>query len=692
MGLSGAHPTHPMKDIVKHFASLTAAQIRGTRSGQFDDYDLLEVYSYFSEQDDESATAVLDLILRSYDSNEMVAYGELYEERLDFAYQSQDWPALLHWTYAWLAFDEQHEQGANRNSLRLSLADAYCASGDLDAGLSIYSHCLQADPQSLEAIESAAFSLATAGLGELALETLAFAQQRSQPEDEEAHNERQQKIRAELMDTIAAFSGQPAAASPETIASFRRALAGAAGAEPFTGYFPPLDRLIVSAGQGDDLLRAEILAQGKVLAGDLIRLAFDPAYDQTPAAAAAIDLLRQLHQSRTVALDELQHFLDHAVGDWRSLLSDDFGKIGPYTSDEIEAVALDVANDLYFRSNAVAALAKRAQKLPTERPRVLAFLRTILTRPEASQSAAEETFVGNAISDALDLNASELYPEIEQAFREDRVDPEIISLQYVQKEWGLPLSPEQQEQQGGFLLALQCQKCERMRFHVVQRVFVDLETLEKQDKGEQVKYDPYVMDHEIICPKCGARDRYRTAPLSAMRLLLPEDNDALAAPIRSPNQGKFRLHPNVRAARGAAFSQIMHPLEALERYKMLILTHPKRADNHIRMGKVLRVLHRSDAALKAIRKGHELAPDNLDCTLERALAEHDLGDKNLARTFYEQVLRIASQTATQDESMLEATAWAARGQEALRRGQPSPWHQMTFGKPESAAPGAQSKG
>lgn len=673
-----------MEKLVATFAPLTAEQIRSTRLDQYDDYDLLDVVDHFldskDEHSDDCAAAVIELILHSHDHSEMVDYDSLYSEITDIAYRAKDWPALLKWAYARLVFDEQYNQGGNRILIWRQLAAAYGDAGDHDAHLSLYARCLEVSPDNLDTFESAAYRLAKLGHRGLALEVAEQAVLRADSDETLAYY---QEIYDGLASEDVDAAKQPLPVGEDVFAAFRRAFDADQEAAAAMGYAPPIDRLLTPAGPDDALLQADILAQGKILAGDLIRLAFDPDFDQTPASRAAIDLLRQLHRRQIVPLDELAHFLEHADGNWRLLLDDSFGKFGPYPTDEIETVALDATAAHFIRTWAIAALRERAEKVPAEHERVVAIFRTLLTRPEAIDLPDEEAIAATVISEAVDLKAIELYPEIERAFGEDRVDLQVIGLSFVQEHLGLPFLPEPPRRGDGLYLPLQCQKCSRIREHFVQHVFLDLETAAKMARGESVRYDPYIMDREIVCPKCGARDRYRLGPMALMRLHLPESDEDFHGLLSNPIKANRRTNSRLKSAKATAFSQLMHPLEALARYKMLIVTHPKRAENHIRMGKILRTLYRTAPALAAIRKGYDLEPDNLDWIIERALAEHDLGDKALAQKLYDQVIRLASGSITQDELLLDAVSVARRGKEALRTGQPSPWHELTFGYPET---------
>lgn len=675
-----------MDRLITPFASLSADEIRSLQLDQHNDYDLHSVLKHFLTIKDKRSAAVLELILHSHDHSELIYYDELYSVSATLAYGAEDWENRLKWAYAELAFNEQHYQGDDRISIWGELADIYGVAGDLDACLTILARCLENKPDDPDLSKAVAHNLANFGLRQLALEAAAHARQQARSMADETRIAYIQGVHDELAAASEETMAPANPPGPEAVAAFRRALTAEVDEDADIAYAPLIGRLLEASDEDSALIGAEILARGKTLAGDLIRLAFDPDYDQTPAARAAIDLLRQLHRRQTVALDELGHFLEHANGDWRPLLCDHFGKFGPYPLDEIEAVALDVNTDHFVRSTAIIALRERADKVPGQRESVVAILRALLTRPQAIDLASEEAPVAYAINSIVSLKATELYPEIERAYAEDRVDLQVITLSDVQEAWGLPLSPRPQFREDGLYLPLQCQKCDRIRTYFVQHIFFDLETADREKKGERIKYSPYVMDREIVCPKCGARDRYHLTAMAIIQLYTPASSDDFAKILSNRlNEIEFESHPRLSVGKATAFSQFMHPLEALARYKMLILTHPRRAENYIRIGKILRVLRRSAPAREAIRKGYDLEPDNLDYIIERALLEHDLGDKNLARSLYDQVIQRVAHADTQDELMLEMSAIARQGKETLRKGRPSPWHEMVFGRPERPA-------
>ena len=70
-----------MQSIHKHLASLTRDQILALRPGAWGDDELLDVRNELDKQNDrDHALAVVELILRSPEHSEMVAYDLLYED------------------------------------------------------------------------------------------------------------------------------------------------------------------------------------------------------------------------------------------------------------------------------------------------------------------------------------------------------------------------------------------------------------------------------------------------------------------------------------------------------------------------------------------------------------------------------------------------------------------------------------
>jgi tetratricopeptide (TPR) repeat protein len=565
----------------------------------------------------------------------------------------------------------------NRANKYRDLAETYLYASDFNTGLAILARCLKADPTDVWTYNILGLSLPHVGLSDLAVEVLDQALKRKAENDPEGLKQQFKDLHQEAVEKAARDQSHLQTVDPAVLADLRTAMhASASPLDSMNAYLPPIDQLITAHVDVPDLLYAEIIAQGKVLAPDLIRLAFDEAHHDTLGPRHAVALLRQLQVNNAVELGELKPWLDRADGNWPvDLLTNRMGKIGGYTTTELESIAADTGYYLFVRSGATDALVERVQKCPEQRERIVNFMRMLLTRPEASKLAAEETFLGFLISDILDLEARELYPEIEAAYQEDRVDTTIVDLAFIQEKWGLQVSSLAKRRDDGFYLPLHCTECDRVREHFVQHVTVDLGSQKKKQAGQPVIYDPHIMDREIICPKCGSRDQYELTPQASLRLMIPTAGPESFMAIFQGEKAKshFKPHPRVHYFESLVFGRPMHPLVGLDKYKELIAADPKDVTLRMRMGNLLRTLHRYPQALEAFRQGYELGTDNPEYILTRAMAEHDFGDRAIARNLYEETIALAAQQSTLKSYMLELVQTARRGLKLLQRGKASPW-------------------
>ncbi len=674
-------------EIVEHFQSLSYQEILAERPGKWGDYELLDALHHFDKEGDRRrSAAVMELILHSPGHSEMVDYGELYLKLMEFERWSKNYPAALRWAHGGLAYEEQHEPGMNRANWYRDIAEICLEAGALDDGLSILTRCLEAEPADIWTYNSMGIYLPDVGLSDLAVEVLSRALERVAEDDPEELQEQLEDFWEKAVEQTASEESRLAEVTPAVLEGLRAAMQLSSGPpEGMNAYLPPVDGLFFLDEDGDETLYGQIMAQGKVLAPDLIRLAFDEALRETPAPGHAVALLRRLKAEMAIELAELAPWLERAHGDWqRELLTQRAGKIGGYTTDELVAIAADTDYHLFSRTEVVAALRERAQKCPEQRERIVQEMRTLLTRPEAYE-ADEEAFIGFLIIDIEDMGAKELYPEIETAFAEDRVDPTITGLQSVQETFDLPVTPWPKRREDGLYLLLECKECGRVREHFVQHVMVDTFTQEKVAAGKQVKYDPFVMDREIICPKCGARDQYEVTPLSSLRLMMPDDGlEEWAALLGDQtNEPKFKPHSRVNFFGSVAFNRPMHPLEALDRYKKLIAADSKNVSLYMRMGSLLRALHRYPQSLEAFRQGYELGTRDPEDVINRAMAEHDFGDQAMAKELYEETNKLAAEQFSGDPYLLGLADTARRGLKLLKRGKASPWQPDWIEEPES---------
>jgi tetratricopeptide (TPR) repeat protein len=221
-------------------------------------------------------------------------------------------------------------------------------------------------------------------------------------------------------------------------------------------------------------------------------------------------------------------------------------------------------------------------------------------------------------------------------------------------------------------LFLKCTACGRVRAHIAQYALLDQGTVEKEKAGQSVRFDPCILDHEVVCPKCGARDRYELTSQANMVIYAPQDLPGLQAMLSGKEpESPPKLNPRVFYFTAMALGRKMHPLEAMEEYEWRIANHPGNAHLHMGLGNILRLLFRYEHALEELRFAYELAPQDMEVLVTLAMAEHDLGDISAAQELYVKALDLGErQGPPKDTDNMLA---ARQGLEALRGGKPSLW-------------------
>ena len=237
--------------------------------------------------------------------------------------------------------------------------------------------------------------------------------------------------------------------------------------------------------------------------------------------------------------------------------------------------------------------------------------------------------------------------------------------------------PWPKRRRDGMYLRLRCTVCNRIREHFVQNVILDLNNLDQQEDGKSTVYDPYIMDHEIICPKCGAVDRYAMTPMAHLTLTVVVSKLHDLADLIAGKKSAADLPPNPRVhpLRSTVFGQMMHPLAGLEEYRRRIKMNPLDAKLYMRMGTLLRTLYRHSAALEAQRHAYALNPNDAEIALVLGFGEHDFGDQSAAKEMYERVLTLELKGKgiwgiAQSDTYAGA---AAEGLDLLKRHRPSAW-------------------
>jgi len=340
----------------------------------------------------------------------------------------------------------------------------------------------------------------------------------------------------------------------------------------------------------------------------------------------------------TSAITPLITLLEKAgEADWiREELPDVLAQIGPAAVEPLKAFAADRNHNLYGRSAACNSLVNIAQSHHENETRqeVIDFLRTFLPA-YPDERPDDETFRGLVVSDLLDLKAKDAYPDIEAAYVEDRVDEMIVGLDNVQRELGIRGGAKPRER-AEFEIRLRCQECGFVRPHAVDVVYCDLATQERRTRGGEVPYSEFIIPQRIVCPRCGAVDRYELT--SEAHLAITAELLKLAI-LGHSTPG---LGDGTRRLRLMRFTvedgREMHPLEALEMYQRRVEAKPDDVGLRLRYANVLRFLGRWDAARSQYDQVQTRDPRNADVYFGLAQMAEMQKDSESALAMYEEYL------------------------------------------------------
>lgn len=657
--------------------TLSREEILAIRPGTYSDDDLLDLVQYFDDQENADCEyAIIELILRSPLRSETVDTISLINDLVDYYQLKGDFESALRWTLVQVVYVEYDQDllGTFPGPAR-DVGEAYLRAGQWSAGLGLLTRMIERNPQDVWTFRTLGSTLLEVGQDPLAIEVLERGLVIIEASgDIEGLREQFEGYLEEARDNPSVFEEHKAEIDPALLQALCAAivLPPVAMEEDASPHRPPLDRLVQLDRAGDPAVDAEILTAGKALIPELMHLAMDESlWENSAGPWHAARLLNHLRSGPAPELESLANWLDRTEGDdWQEWNSTEIGKVGGYRVDELEAMARDAELDKEVRGAAIDELTIRVGQQPALNAQVIQLLRGLLNRP-GSDAAEEEFFTATIISAALDLEAVDLLPDIEKAFSEDRVDRQILDENFVNSKFNLPRPPAPPRRTDGLYLRLRCNVCQRVRAYFTRFVIIDNPSLSKEPEETR---SPYILDQEIVCPKCGAVDQYHLQPLEMIKLMQMDGEQIAAILAHRELEKPLRPHPRVFYVRGEAFGKEMHPLDAIDAYRRLIAIQPKNADLHIRLGNSLRFVGRYEQALQVYRQAVEMAPQDTDVLFTAATGEHDFGDLETARRLYARCLaagRLSKSTLNFD--LDENVVSSMQGLQALDRGETSPW-------------------
>ena len=166
----------------------------------------------------------------------------------------------------------------------------------------------------------------------------------------------------------------------------------------------------------------------------------------------------------------------------------------------------------------------------------------------------------------------------------------------------------------GLKLGFKCLACGCEFQQTVEKLYCDLNTIDRREKGEPVKYSEFVVPERVICPKCKAVDQFDLAPKTYLEL---------TGHLLRISMGVQPLDGPVQFMRmGLSDGTLIHPFEARDLYAQQVAERPGRVDLRVKYGNVLRSLGYKAEAEAQYSLALELDPGEIEAIINlAALAE-----------------------------------------------------------------------
>ncbi len=419
--------------------------------------------------------------------------------------------------------------------------------------------------------------------------------------------------------------------------------------DPALKHYPePLANLISYGEPAEDTDYAAWAVQLAPYTTDLVKIALDADLNKRdehdPAAWAPLHAIKVLGVLGPIeAAEPLTEYMEDAWFDEE--LPKVYAAIGPGAIPALRAYLFDAAHESHARSLASECLTAIAQRHAEANAEVVDLLIAFLDRPEADDSAAEESVTTSVIYDLSTSGARTAYDAIRRAFAEDRVTPSVITLESVEIDFGMrrPAASDpssKRPRESGVRLELRCTACGRERAHIFPRVFYDLTTAKNKKKSK--KYDPLIIPQRVVCPKCGAVDQYELSGLGHIAIiasLLAESAERTGK--TSSELSALPRNQRITLMQFTTRWGAMHPQEAIERYQREIARHPKDTSLRIGFASVLHTLGRLDEVEEQCRQVLALNNEHIDAWEILAQVAGQRGDIAQATDGWRNVLELA---------------------------------------------------
>lgn len=360
---------------------------------------------------------------------------------------------------------------------------------------------------------------------------------------------------------------------------------------------------------------------------DMLKYLFDYWDEDRETSYDMLKILRKLSTSimpELVILGDLLHFDETEV-----FISKSFGKSKGFSLNHLEKYFINEDCSFIVRENAGLMLMDIAQRYPEVRSNAIDILSAMIADPP-NDTVENEELVSSLVSNVLDFDLYELKGAIIKAFDEDRINPAGVNLRNYTGAWALD-GVKQDRIRNGKSIFLKCNACGRTRRYGYNYLLFYSEGIRK---GFNWDSQNLFIDQVVHCTKCGAVDNYHISVKSLMRLwpgLFHEDEEASVFDHINDDIFFFPLD--------SIFSLGIEQTPFFQ-VRQFVLSGNSKKLHPLILGEYYRNLGWFQAALDAYRIAHKKAPEDRICLLMLAAAEHDFGNKEKAKFYYQQVLSL----------------------------------------------------
>ena len=196
----------------------------------------------------------------------------------------------------------------------------------------------------------------------------------------------------------------------------------------------------------------------------------------------------------------------------------------------------------------------------------------------------------------------------------------------------------------GFTTGFHCTACGHKFRRELRRIYVDRPTFEqRQIYKQETRHSEYIIPQRIACPKCQAVDQYELTEYTLTSL-------SIAMTVALLTGNLVEGHPVRIIAFALSDGQVMHPLEALEKYRRQVATAPQDQQIRLRYANVLRTLGYLDEAQAEYTTLVDQDPAQLEAWYNLAAIHVALKRKREAKKALLQLVGKAQQASSLNQS------------------------------------------